>query len=30
MYRSVKARGRARADEIQEQNRRHGRFRFEA
>jgi len=30
MHRSVKARGRARADEIQEQNRQHGRFRFEA
>ncbi len=30
MYRSLKVRGRTRADEIQEQNRRHGRFRFEA
>ena len=30
MYRSLKTRGRSRADENREQNRRHGRFRFEA
>ena len=30
MYRSLKARGRTRADELREQNRQHGRFRFEA
>src|SRR2546428_13867219 len=28
MYRSLKTRGRSRADENREQNRRHGRFRF--
>src|SRR5438309_777387 len=30
MYRSLKTRGRSRADENREQNRQHGRFRFEA
>src|SRR2546426_7514494 len=30
MYPSLKARGRTRADELREQNRQHGRFRFEA
>jgi squalene-hopene/tetraprenyl-beta-curcumene cyclase len=30
MYRSLRARGRTRAEEIREQNRQHGRFRFEA
>ena len=29
MYRSLKAWGRTRADELREQNRQHGRFRFE-